>query len=417
MNATRNFFEKSNLMVNAIVGSFYEPQERQMGCGANPQNNFGGSILIPFSNSHADVVFNMSSRHRIRHLKDIMVLTAVKFLDAFFISHFHLGGGPEAWVSPESMEEDHQSTSSTQSQGFTDGSDEIAKKVLPQTIIRQKITPLLPPPVIQAWDALDPQLEPYMGPEPTITLICTVLVAWLTAHVVKFILSRVLGSGKAYKDDEDELKEKTALQKFDATVLLVGPPGSGKTRLFYQLCFQEPDVPTVQSINANVGVRPATAEHPEAIRYMDWPGHAGVSLDDEILLPILQGTGRSKPARCVLVLDVTQSVTEAASVLFQLLLCYHQMKGKNATILVACHKSDLPKGKNPKRVRLQIRSELERLLATTTDKENCWWPAGEPIEWEKLSVRVEFVVSSSVDVDKIEVLRGYCETGALHLKE
>jgi signal recognition particle receptor subunit beta len=258
---------------------------------------------------------------------------------------------------------------------------------LPQTTIRKAITPYLPPPVIQAIERIDPKLEPFVGPEATVTLTVTFLLAWTVFLLLRFVTSRITGSGRAIADeDEDNVlspKQTETTQHYEETVLLCGPPGAGKTRLFYQLCFGESNLPTVQSIKANVGIT-LQNEHGPSIRYMDWPGHAPLS--DDALQPIL----KDKP-RIVLVLDSTQPVASAADTLFNLLAYVHRQgrrQMQKPLIFVACHKSDISKAKNSKRVKIQIRSELERLLkvhSSDTPATPLWWPSGEPLELDELS--------------------------------
>jgi Signal recognition particle receptor beta subunit len=40
------------------------------------------------------------------------------------------------------------------------------------------------------------------------------------------------------------------------------------------------------------------------------------------------------------------------------------------TILIACHKMDLAKAKNDKRIKIQMRTELERIVAAQQTKDN-----------------------------------------------
>ena len=209
--------------------------------------------------------------------------------------------------------------------------DDDAPRLLWQTNVRERITPWLPPPLTQGIQRLDPLLEPYVGSEATVTVISSLLVSWIVLWLMLRTLS-VLNrtTGRAVDDDEGDVLATTRdeAETFDATVLLVGPRHSGKTRLFYQLCYAERDVPTLMSLKANVGVSTTIADADDdkdataavtAIRYMDWPGHASVS--DPALAPVLllaKGS-TTTTTRIVLVLDATQPVTGAADTLYQLL--------------------------------------------------------------------------------------------------
>ena len=265
-----------------------------------------------------------------------------------------------------------------------------------QTKVRESLTPYLPPPVIKAIQQTDPQLEAYFGPEASVTIFTTVLLAWLVVRILKSLTR----SGPAYDQAEDAVLStstaKGGTQSYDTTVLLVGPSLSGKTRLFYRLCYG-PDygkMPTLVSLKANVGY--ATTEENATIRYMDWPGLA--SLDDPALTAVFR-----QPTRIVLVLDATQPVAAAADVLNHLL----SIRTKDA-IFIACHKSDFPKAKNWRRIKIQLRTELERLLKLS--KGSDWWEAGKPLDMEALPLH--FVSTTSEGKFSTELL-DFCQTGKL----
>ena len=84
---------------------------------------------------------------------------------------------------------------------------------------------------------VDPLLEPFAGPEATVTLSFTWLVAWSVLMVLRFLWTRASGRGRgsAVADHDDQVLKEDAQQHYDATVLLIGPKAAGKTRLFYQL--------------------------------------------------------------------------------------------------------------------------------------------------------------------------------------
>ena len=239
---------------------------------------------------------------------------------------------------------------------------------------------------------------------------------------------------RALKDDTntdsiDNEKKKKTQQQYDATVLLVGPRNSGKTRLLYQFLNHNitsrsggdataatASPGTVMSLQTNVvylttvpstsnsgSIEPqqqgdddhdasnhppslsAPPSPPQIIRWIDYPGHA--SLYDTSLLQILTPTTTTTtphqkrkstlsppPLRIVLVVDATQPVTTAAELLFQLFTILYEAHGihgptltnpsipSKPCIFVACHKKDIHKAKNEKRIKIQIRTELERLI-------------------------------------------------------
>jgi signal recognition particle receptor subunit beta len=305
-----------------------------------------------------------------------------------------------------------------------------------QTRVRQAVTPYLPPPVIRGVQEIDAKLLDTVGPEASVTILLTLLVGWLTLSILRFLSSRV-GRGKGGRaiadEDEDHVLSGSSLKKvvdYDATVLLCGPTKAGKTRLYYQLCYRAKNMPTVMSIKANVGLsKPAAAAattddakesaspKEPVIRYMDWPGHA--SLDDPALKQVLQ----SQP-RIVLVLDATQPAAPAADTLDQLLTVYASNDNKKKStqtipIFVACHKKDFPKAKNWRRCKIQIRTELERLLSVRQGSEDpSWWPTGEALDLEKLpgGVRLHFA-STTCEGTGCPELERFCRTGELPAEE
>ena len=128
-------------------------------------------------------------------------------------------------------------------------------------------------------------------------------------------------------------------------------------------------------------------DQPQIIRLIDYPGHASVydSTYIQIITPLITRMGNNKkvsssspPLRIVVVVDATQPVTVAAELLFQLFTILHDSyinppnyNSKKSSIptqnkpciFVACHKKDiLKKAKNEKRIKIQIRTELERLI-------------------------------------------------------
>ncbi|KAL7574729.1 hypothetical protein ACA910_017293 [Epithemia clementina (nom. ined.)] len=199
-------------------------------------------------------------------------------------------------------------------------------------------------------------------------------------------------------------------------VLLCGPPNAGKTTLFTQLLLssssttttttssssssssspnKKPLLSTVTSLKANVALFGSNKN----VCLIDWPGHAAAMaatnggsfvLTDPTLSQIWSSssstTRSSRPLRLVLVLDATQPVQSAAAILYQL---WHAAASTSSSttrrsnpilrIFVACHKSDLPKAKNVKRLQLQLRTELEKLLAV---QQPDWWPGKATATYE-----------------------------------
>lgn len=311
----------------------------------------------------------------------------------------HQGSTDEAAIDETGGSTSSPTSSSTSSSTTTNS----LRLPLP-TQIRKAIFPYLPPPVIQTIQHIDLQLDPYLQvPEPTLTVIGTAFLAWCVIWLVKGI-TRVLtgGKGRAIQDEDDgnplSTGKQTDVQKYSDTVLLVGPTHAGKSRLFYQLCFGE-QIPTVQSIKANIGVL-------DNLRYIDWPGYAKVS--DAVLQPILQAS-----PRILLVVDSTQSMANASDILYQ--LCneldniYAKKRKTKQSMVVVCHKQDLKKAKNSKRIKLQLRNELDRLVGIHKPS----WATKSPLELEDLPFLQLSFVENSCEKAMNEELVTYCKTGVI----
>ena len=102
----------------------------------------------------------------------------------------------------------------------------------------------------------------------------------------------------------------------------------------------------------------------DAVRLIDYPGHPA-------LRPKLASVV-SASSRLIFALDSTRPIAEGAAILHSILTDGDVVSGWRKTlnaaaagekipILVACAKSDMPKSKNWRRMKIQMRTELERL--------------------------------------------------------
>ena len=288
-----------------------------------------------------------------------------------------------------------------------------------QSSVREALTPYLPPPVVQALQQLDVYAEETFGQkEASITLLTTLLVAFFVGRILHFVVLRATASGSAIV--QEETRETTLLQKkkqdYDATVLLCGPPNAGKTLLFHQLAYSQQQeqpqqlspsqFPTLTSLKPNIDIV-------QRVRFMDLPGHSSGKVTD-IFESLLDP---QKPLRCILVLDATQPVAPAAKILYQLwewtlLTSTKHLKStkEKRSILIACHKSDLPKAKNTKRIQIQVRREMEKLLSPEIQQHHL--PEGG-LEWETLPgpLQIQFAATSSSASEGRVALERFCETG------
>jgi signal recognition particle receptor subunit beta len=98
----------------------------------------------------------------------------------------------------------------------------------------------------------------------------------------------------------------------------------------------------------------------EYIQYVDWPGRA--TLDDPNFVRLVTEEA-SVSLRVIFVLDSTRPISSAAQVLFELLDLVNKRKQRELiTIVIAFNKKDLIKSKNARRIKIQMRSELEKIL-------------------------------------------------------
>jgi len=267
-----------------------------------------------------------------------------------------------------------------------------------RTTIRQAVSPYLPPPLVQAMhDTIDPALKPFVGEEATITIVGSLLLAFLIYHFLKVATATFSNKKAVARDDNDEdvlLEKVLSKQAYQDTVVFAGPMLAGKTRLLYWLCHDQPNVQTVVSMRPNVAFKTVSVgttqdQKTTTTRVMDYPGH--LSIQSSQLLDVLD-------KRICLVLDSTQPVGPAADILFQLLSLPPPSSGSDnkRQILIACHKSDIKGSKNHKRIKIQLRNELEHILSIQT---TCsWWQPGKPIVWEELdSADIAFLSTSCED--------------------
>jgi signal recognition particle receptor subunit beta len=317
------------------------------------------------------------------------------------------------------------------------------------TMLRERMSPYLPPPVVRAMGQVDPLLEPYIGPEASITLFTSLLVCVVLVPLVQSLLGGLSRGGKAIADDADDQADTIATSDYGDTVILCGPMWAGKTRIFYHLC-QGPTqahVPTMMSLRANAALLTTTSSgsndnnsnnnHKKPLRVLDYPGHSG--LQDSLFRELLQSSlaSNEKHLRIVLVVDATQPLTAAADFLYDLLqYATHffsdngkQKQQEQLPIFVACHKRDLSSSKNPRRIKIMLRTELEKLIQVrrltqsnvteagdADDGGNVWWKqcSESSLDLDQLPhAKLRFEATTCSVGDGIDALVEFCKHGTM----
>ena len=242
--------------------------------------------------------------------------------------------------------------------------------------IRLSLTPYLPPPVVVGMKSVDKYLDDRdITSEGSIRIALGCIVIWMIHQLVQFVFSkstqyqfqsqsqsRSQSQSQSFMDlNENKVWNKKWDTNVNGTVILCGPSNSGKTVLFHRLCTgtgtpNQIAVPTVTSIQMNHKLLDNN------ICLMDYPGHPSLRSQFVDLVK-----GISSKLRIILVLDSTKPVSDAADLLYLLLTHSEfkwnqsQTKKEKLSLLIACNKSDLSLAKNAKRMKIQLRTELERL--------------------------------------------------------
>mmetsp|Transcript_10918 Transcript_10918/g.16098 ORF Transcript_10918/g.16098 Transcript_10918/m.16098 type:complete len:308 (-) Transcript_10918:51-974(-) len=275
----------------------------------------------------------------------------------------------------------------------TGGGESSQTPPLALTRIRHAILPYLPPPVVQGIRYSDRYLleQSLIGDEPSMVILGSIMVAYLLIKLVR----NITYTGKAIvDDDETALAKEMQQESFQHTVLFVGPSQAGKTRLFYHSCHNKSkDIQTVISLRPNIGFS-------NKLRFMDYPGNWDMSQ-----LP-------TNKVRVVLVLDATKSAAPAATILHQLL---RHFSSTRPPVFVACHQTDRRGAKNPKRLRLQLRSELERVFQVSTDDDSliAGYQPGQSFVLEQLITELAFVATSLETDIGLKELEKFVQEGIL----
>jgi len=237
------------------------------------------------------------------------------------------------------------------------------------TEMRQIISPYLPPPVLALIQTIDhhPQISAYIPHEPSITILLSIFTIYTFTTLVKIFSF----GGKAIEGLDNDEPEDNVLafvhnqqqhEQYKESVILFGPCGAGKSLLFHKLTSSSSKemVQTVMSLKANVMIQ-------NNCRLVDYPGHA--ILSSKLPSLFLKGKGAtSTSTRAIFVVDSTKSLSEAGSVLYSLLTNQDVVEGWNnnthdekLNIVIACNKSDISTAKNWRRIKIQLKNEVDKL--------------------------------------------------------
>lgn len=321
------------------------------------------------------------------------------------------------------------------------------------TALRKSSAPFLPPPLLRFMHAIDANVRlnhsrfavDYCNDEPSTAMLSSFFLAYLAWRSVRGTWVSTTKRSTAHLGGEED----TVLgglnngggggvvggggdarssggghvppPSFHETVVLCGAKDSGKTALLHRLCnnnakeheensWDHPPM-TVTSIAANAGyICPwedvSTGENNGnrgnmTIRIIDYPGHASLlSQLTTLLLPVAT-------SRVIFALDATQPVTEGAALMYRYILTHKQIRqswskaGKTLVILVVCTKSDAIGAKNHKRMKIQLRNELDKLRKVDlaiTDGSNTNGNANNISDCSKIMLQVK---GKLVDLDNL----------------
>ena len=328
------------------------------------------------------------------------------------------------------------------------------------TALRKSSAPFLPPPLLRFMHAIDANVclnhgrfaVDYCNDEPSTAMLSSFLLAYIawrsvrgtwvsttkrsTAHLggeedtVLGGLSDggVVGGGGDARAGGNPTSSSSSggghvpPPSFHETVVLCGAKDSGKTALLHRLCndnakeheensWDHPPPMTVTSLAANAGYICPWEDVSTSgnngnrgnmtIRIIDYPGHASLlSQLTTLLLPVAT-------SRVIFALDATQPVTEGAALLYRYILTHKQVRqswskaGKTLIILVVCTKSDAIGAKNHKRMKIQLRNELDKLRKVDlamTDGSNTNGNANYISDCSKIMLQVK---GKLVDLDNL----------------
>ena len=288
--------------------------------------------------------------------------------------------------------------------GTNNGTNIAAKeqRMVVLTTVRRSLAPYLPPPVLKGLYNTDVYFHlnhnkiishDQFEDEPSMAILSALFVAYIVLRSIQglwltttkrstvhlsgeedtVLAGLSVSKGSSSKKQVDGTEDETPT--FKETVVICGASNSGKTALLHSLCDNTENSTTtnppmtVTSLSANIGyvvcpwedANDNTNSGNMTIRVIDYPGHP--SLLSQLTTLLLA----SATSRLVFTIDTTQPVTEAASLMYQYILTHSQVRqswakvSKTLEVLVVCTKTDAKGAKNYKRMKIQLRNELDKL--------------------------------------------------------
>lgn len=242
------------------------------------------------------------------------------------------------------------------------------------TQIRLVISPYLPPPILNLIKSIDsnPRVRTYVEHEPSMCIVMALVAIYFLSMIARFItVKKKAVEGLDADDPEGQVLSNIQRGEYKDSVVLFGVCGSGKSVLFNKLANdgQSQEIQTVTSLKANVKVTDG------GIRIVDYPGHITLSAKlPSLLMP--DSSSSSGDTRALLVVDSTKPIVETASYLYQNVLTNLQLirawqnANKTLNVLVVCNKSDVPGAKNWRRIKIQLRTEIDKLMIISSSINN-----------------------------------------------
>lgn len=307
--------------------------------------------------------------------------------------------------------------------------------------IREYVAPFLPPPLLALMKTIDSDKScaKVLGHEPAMKILAASIILVIIVNILLTACRVRNQSTRLLVDHVASLEESvlsssemaTSQDKYGDTVILIGPSQSGKTFLFHKLLITADNMEdsvesipqSVVSLRANVAIISlANDDEPKgtSIRLIDYPGHVQLlSQLGSLLVPAKNNA--SVTTRILLVIDSTKPVHEAANLIYKYIfsdpnvLKAWQKRQRSEEqdilkVLAVCNRSDEKDARNWRRIKLQLKAELDHLRHLTqqmADKNNMEKGNNSIISVEEASTRkskeqtIDSMLGETVNLDEL----------------